>query len=99
MGTTDTLGGPLRLSHIRPRLPPPAHVIQQSFSGVSDPLGFPSGCSDSEARVSGSQPPLRVIFNVRETVVYARVPQGGEKQHLSSPRESWAVCNPAPVEL
>lgn len=35
--------------------------------------------------MSGIQPPLRVIFNIREMVVYARVPQGGEKQHLSSP--------------
>lgn len=35
--------------------------------------------------MSGIQPPLRVIFNIRETAVYARVPQGGEMQHLSSP--------------
>ena len=52
---------------------------------MSDPLCSPSGYSDSEARVSGIQPPLRVIFIISEIVVYARVPQGGEKQHLSSP--------------
>lgn len=35
--------------------------------------------------MSGIQPPLRVIFNIRGTAVYACVPQGGEIQHLSSP--------------
>lgn len=57
VNTTDALGCSLRLADIWPRLPPLAHAIQQAFAGVSDLLGSPSGCSDSQTCVSGIQPP------------------------------------------